>query len=79
MKFSRAWLIVTLLFLLVVLISLTGCANSRITIHPITEQDIFDIKAGTVVNGQTIRKDGWFLSSYYVEEIMRVKIDGDFK
>lgn len=65
---------VTLLVLLGVLIGLTGCSmfGKKVTLHPISQADIVSMPEG---KSYTPSKDGWFLSDYYVEEVMKAKID----
>lgn len=52
---------------------LTGCAlfKKDIVLHPITGQDIVLLKAGETV---TAPNQGAFLSDFYIEEVMKVKV-----
>jgi len=69
----------TLAKLLLVLISLavfSGCASIRpVILHPIEKSDIFRIEKGTKCGETIAEKDGWFVSDYYVEEVMRAKVE----
>jgi hypothetical protein len=65
----------TLLLLLLLSIGLIGCSKPKIVIHPISDVDIFEVPVGTVIGTVVTKKPGWFFSDYYVQEIMRVKID----
>lgn len=67
------------LLLLLVSISFvvfSGCARSRnFVIHPISEQDIFEIKKGTNIAGTTTEFDGWYVSDFYLEKIAEAKVE----
>lgn len=71
----------TLLASLLVLISLTGCSfNRKVVIHPIEKSDIFFIPKNSKVvtpkgDTQKVEKDGWFLSEFYVEEVMKARVE----
>lgn len=62
--------IVMLVVSLLPLMSLTGCARV-IVLHPIEHSDITFVKEGEVFIAP---KEGAFVSSYYIEKIMRVKV-----
>jgi len=60
-----------LLYLLIILV-LAGCVSPKVTIHPISGQDIQAMAKGEPYSPT---KDGWFLSDFYVEEIMRASVE----
>lgn len=63
----------TLLVLLMVSIGLTGCSFVRpIVIHPIEKSDITEMKKGI---GYVPEKDGYFVSDYYIKEVMRARVE----
>ena len=53
-------------------IALTGCASRDIILHPIQQSDIQPMKEG---EAYTPEKDGYFLSDYYLEEVMKAKVE----
>lgn len=62
-----------LLVLPLALIGLTGCGSIRsVVLHPIEKSDITKMQKGIPY---TPEKDGYFLSDYYVEEVMRARIN----
>lgn len=70
MNYTRALSIVTVL---VLLLGLTGCAAlNKVVLHPIEDSDIVDMREGT---SYTSKKSGWFVSDYYMREVMNAKID----
>lgn len=48
-----------------------GC-GSKVTIHPITDKDIYRVEGGSKIAATF---DGWFLSDFYMEEIVKAKVD----
>ena len=59
------------------IVMLNGCAilgRRAIILHPIEKSDIFSVPAGTKIGDTITEKDGWFLSDYYVEEIVDAKV-----
>ena len=48
-----------------------NCANSKTTLHPITDADIKPLKAG---DSFSATKDGWWISDYYMTEIMEARV-----
>ncbi len=58
----------------VILLSLTqllaGCA-SKLVLYPISQQDIYRIEKGQVF---TAEKDGYFLSDFYMQEVLEAKV-----
>ena len=56
--------------LLLVLTSSTGCKGS-IILNPIEKTDIFFVEKGTSF---TSEKDGYFLSEFYLDEIVQAKV-----
>ena len=61
---------ILLLNLVFCLISL-GCA-SNIVLHPLTDTDVKPLAEGAVFTAPT---RGWWFSSYYVQEVMKIKIE----
>ena len=59
------------LVLLLPMIALTGCAN-KVILHPIETIDIVEMKTG---ESYTPEKDGYFVSDYYMEEVMRARVN----
>ena len=57
--------------LLLVSTLLTGCAKD-IVFHPIAQSDIQAVKEGEVI---TAPKQGWFLSDFYLDEVLKVKVE----
>ena len=60
----------TVAVLLLVLIGLTGCGRTLV-LHPIEQSDIQIMKTG---EAYTPEKDGYFLSEFYMEEVIKAKI-----
>ena len=51
---------------------LTGCSGLRpVILHPIEKADIFRVETGKQF---TSEKDGWFISDFYLEEVMKARI-----
>lgn len=48
---------------------LAGCA--RVVLHPIEHNDIFQVKKGLTYQAP---KDGYFLSDFYIREVMEAKV-----
>lgn len=57
--------------LLLLLIGFVGCSRA-IVLHPISTQDIQPMKKDEAF---TPKKDGYFLSEFYVKEVMQAKVD----
>lgn len=57
---------------LTALIIISGCAANRIILHPIDKVDIVKMPKGIPY---TPEKDGWFLSDYYLDQVVKAKID----
>lgn len=55
-----------------VLILCAGCAGNRIVLYPIEGTDIEEMKA---LNPYTPAKDGWFVSKFYMDKIIDVKVE----
>ena len=68
--YAGSWT-VTLAVLILLLNLLSGCAASKIVLHPL-EQDFFSVKKGDIV---TARKDGYFMSNYYLGDVMGVQAE----
>ncbi len=72
-KLRRRTLLIVLLFML------AGCSPPAVKLHPITPLDIFSIPKGTKIilpndpNFATL-KEGYFLSNFYLKEIMEAKV-----
>ena len=61
-----------LALLLLALTLLVGCSSLRtVVLHPIEKSDIFAVEKNKPF---TSEKDGWFLSDFYVEEVMKAKV-----
>lgn len=69
-----------LLWSVVLLIGLAGCSINRVVvIHPIEKEDIFSIEKGAQIihtdkRVDVVKKDGWFLSDYYLEEVAKARV-----
>ena len=59
-----------MMILLLSLPHLTGCASVRL--HPIDKQDIARMAKGT---SYTCDRDGYFLSDFYVQQVMEAKVE----
>jgi hypothetical protein len=69
--FKNKTLVKLLLPLTALIIS--GCA-SQVVLYPIEKSDIFFVGKSSTLNNQTIAKDGWYVSQFYMDEVMRVKM-----
>ena len=58
---------------MLLLAALTGCAG-RITLHPITPDDMLEVPMGTKIGSETTIKHGWFVSDEYMDEVMKVSV-----
>lgn len=58
--------------LLVISIFTTGCAAKKIILHPIEETDIAQLDQGESIRAP---KRGFFISDYYMEEVMKAKVE----
>jgi hypothetical protein len=61
------------------IISITGCVRA-IVLHPIDRLDIIKVEKGATIMypNSTIDKidrNGYFVSEYYIDEIMKIRID----
>lgn len=64
---------VRLLLVLTVLTVLSGCATgARTILHPIEKTDIYRMNAG---GSFTPEKDGYFVSDFYVLEVLAAKVE----
>lgn len=52
-----------------ILLLLSGCA--QVVLHPIEQTDIMQVKQGQTYEAP---KDGYFLSDFYIKEVMQAKI-----
>lgn len=64
-----------LLVLPLALLVLNGCASKQVVLYPIEKTDIFSIEQGTKIGDITIEKDGWFISDFYLNEVMDAKLE----
>jgi hypothetical protein len=60
-----------LLLLLLSLIGLSGCSKN-IILHPIDKQDIYRMPKDTPY---TPDRDGYFLSDYYLNQVVEAKVE----
>lgn len=73
--------ILRLLLLASIALTVCSCATVRpIVLHPIEKTDIFRIEKGAEISKPdgikiTTEKDGYFLSEYYLEEVMKVRAE----
>lgn len=50
-----------------------GCASSKsVVLHPIEKSDIFSVTKDTEFKAE---KNGWFVSDFYLEEVMKAKVN----
>ena len=62
--------------LLLILLTVSGCTTIRpIILHPIEKSDIFAIEKDTLIGGIKTEKDGYFLSEYYLNEVVKAKVE----
>lgn len=58
---------------LLALTSLAACSRERaIVMHPISGEDIVLVDSGAVLRAP---KSGAFVSDYYIEQVMKVRVD----
>jgi len=55
---------------IILLLFVFGCAPA-VVLRPIEKSDIFRIKKGEC----NAEKDGWFISDFYLKEVMQAKIE----
>lgn len=77
----------TIVLLLPLSLGLIGCSllqkktPPKVVLYPITKSDIFIVEKGSRVispdgkSSITVDKNGRFLSDFYIEEIMKVKVE----
>lgn len=64
---------VKLLVVLIALTVLSGCAaNNKVVLHPIEKTDIVRMNKSVSYMPE---KDGWFLSDYYLDEVVKAKVE----
>ena len=68
---SGALLTVILAVLMLASILFTGCAVNRTILHPL-EQDFISVKQGSVIPAP---KDGFFMSAYYLSEVLKAEVE----
>ena len=61
---------VKLLVVLIILIGISGCAS--IILHPIEKSDIMKMQKNV---SYAPEKDGWFISDYYLEQVVKAKVE----
>lgn len=66
------------LIIAILLCFCVGC-GSKTVLYPITPDDIFSIPKGAEVETADdlffVEKDGWFISDFYLNEIMDTKVN----
>ena len=74
MRLSKGLTKKTLLKLLAVWIILivSGCATNKIILHPIDKVDIIQMTKGVAYAPE---KNGWFISDYYLEQVVKAKVE----
>lgn len=58
---------------LTLILALAGCGGPTVVLHPISPEHIQVIKAGAWPDGPPT-KDGFFVSNYYMKEVMQAKV-----
>ena len=53
-------------------LTMTGCASTKVVLHPIAPTDITPMAKGVAYAPE---KDGYFLSSLYMDEVLQAKVD----
>jgi len=78
MPLKRKTLPLLLLLLTGFAVSIGGCGGP-VTLHPIGGSDIFEVPVGSIITldgaATTVVKPGWFISDFYLEEIIKAKVD----
>lgn len=59
-----------------VLLVLSGCSflNREIILYPISNKDIIVVPAGTKIGEIEVKKDGYFITEFYMNEVMDAKL-----
>lgn len=57
------------------LLFLTACAGGRVVLHPIDQIDIIPVDIGQPIGATIAQKQGWYISDYYLKDIMDARID----
>ena len=76
---AQGCLISFIIIVVAIAVCLTAC-NETTVLHPLN-YGLFSISAGSVIYnepnapGIVVEEDGWYVSDYYLEEIMRSKIE----
>jgi uncharacterized protein YceK len=73
MRLSKVWMKMTpvkLLAVWIILIGINGCAS--VILHPIEKSDITKMPKAVAY---TPEKDGWFISDYYLEQVVKAKVE----
>ena len=60
-----------LLLSLLLFLGLNGCKT--VTLYVIDKQDIVVVPSGTKVGEVTVDRDGYFISKFYMNEVMEAK------
>lgn len=71
MNLKKVSRIATRVGLLGLLMMLTACSANKVVLHPIEKSDIVSVLKDETF---TAPKDGWFLSDFYVEKVMKAKV-----
>lgn len=67
--FTKALILATFLALT---LALTGCAGSKVRLYPIEQTDIERVKKGVAY---VPRQDGYYLSDFYLKEVLDAQVD----
>ena len=62
---------VKLLLVWIILIGISGCGTT-IRLHPIEKSDIIKMPKAVAYSPE---KDGWFISDYYLEQVVKAKVE----
>jgi hypothetical protein len=65
---------VKLLLVSLILLTLSGCATFQkpVTLYPIDKHDIVSMTKGTAYAPEV---NGWFVSDFYLQEVMKARVD----
>lgn len=60
---------------LIGLIIFSGCAFvPKVILHPIAKQHIYVVEKGVQCGDQVTEEEGFFISDFYLEEVMKAKV-----
>ena len=75
------WIFFCVIAILLFCIFCTGC-QKQVILHPIEKSDIFSIPVEALIifdpnstDVLTVEKNGWFVSDFYMQEVMEAKIE----